>query len=88
MGFLKGLAYFFGASFSIFALIVLIIIVVAVSLGIKYALEKNTSLNKESITAITVICGILAFFVLAGPVFFGTGFGLVSGFVNALVPDF
>jgi hypothetical protein len=84
MGLLKGLGYFFGASYALFSLVILIAIVVAISFGIKYVLEQKTSLNKESITAITVFSGLLAFFILATPVFLGVGGGLL----DAIVPDF
>jgi hypothetical protein len=87
MGFLKGAAYFFGISYGLFSLIILIAIVVAISLGIKYILEQRTSLNKESITAITVFSGILAFFVLAAPVFFGVGSGFLGGILDNIFGD-
>lgn len=88
MGFLRSLGYFLGASYGLFVVLVLILIVTVISLAIKYVLEQKTSLNKEAITAITVICGLVAFFVLAAPMFLGVSFGFLNGFVNSLFPDF
>jgi hypothetical protein len=75
-------------SYGAFIVIVTGLIVTAICFGIKYALETKTSLNKESITAITVFSGLALFIILVAPIFFGVSFGFLGSFMDSLFPDF
>lgn len=88
MSIVKILKYLLGFSYGLFVVAITVGIVTGIAFGIKYALEKYTSLNKDLITTILVFSGILLFFILVSPVFFGTSFLFLGSFTDALVPDF
>ncbi len=88
MSIVKILKYLLGFSYGLFVVAITVAIVTGIAFGIKYALEKYTSLNRDLITTIVVFSGILLFFIIIAPVFFGTSFMFLGSFTDALIPDF
>lgn len=88
MGILNLLKYLLGFSYGLFITAITVGIVTGVMFGIKFALEKYTSLNSDLITTILVFSGILLFFILISPITFGISFGFLGKFTDSLVPGF